>query len=120
MGIYRVRIYGKTKAELEVAADGTIVCTGDGGSASHFLVPLRDLVFAEQISHDTVLLNFFHGGDANSLVQVSVTSGNCASMFGEIMFAVSASPLSLVEPKDPAALGDDGDRAAVKGRDDAD
>ena len=118
MGIYRIRIYGKTKAELEVAADGTIVCTGDGGSTDHFSVPLRDLVFAEQISHDTILLNFFHNGDANSLVQVSVTSGNCASMFGEIMSAVSSS--SLVEPKDPAALGDDGDRAAVKGRDDAD
>ncbi len=104
MGIYRVRIYGKTKAELEIAADGTILCTGDGGSTSHFAVPLRDLVFAEHVSHDTILLNFFHGGDADSLVQVSVTSKNCASMFGEIMSAVS---LSLAEPKDPAAVGDD-------------
>lgn len=121
MGIYRVRIYGKTKAELEISADGTIICTGAGGApASHFEVPLRDLVFAEQVSHDTLLLNFFHGGDADSLVQVFVTSGNCASMFGEIMSAVSASSSSLVEPKDPAALGDDGDRASVKGRDDAD
>ena len=118
MGIYRVRIYGKAKAELEVAADGTILCTGDGGSASHFAVPLRDLVFAEQTSHDTILLNFFHGGGADSLVQVSVTSGSCASILGEIMSAASSSP--LVEPKDPAALGDDGDRASVKGRDDAD
>ena len=120
MGIYRVRIYGKTKAELEIAADGTIICTGDGGSASHFAVPLRDLVFAEQVSHDTLLLNFFHGGDADLLVQVSVTSRNCASILGEIMSVVSSSSSSLVEPKDPAALGDDGDCASVKGRDDAD
>ena len=118
MGIYRVRIYGKTRAELEISADGTIICTGAGGApASHFEVPLRDLVFAEQVSHDTMLLNFFHGGDANSLVQVSVTSGSCASIFGEIMSAASS---SLVEPKDPAAVGDDGDRASVEGRDDAD
>ena len=120
MGIYRVRIYGKAKAELEIAADGTIACTGDGGSASHFAVPLRDLVFAEQVSHDTLLLNFFHGSDADSLVQVSVNSRNCASIFGEIMSAVSASSLSLAEPKDPAALGDDGDRAAVESGNDAD
>ena len=104
MGIYRVKIYGKTKAELEIAADGTILCTGAGGSTSHFAVPLRDLIFAEQVSHDTILLNFFHGSDADSLVQVSVTSENCASVFGEIMSAVS---LSLAEPKDPAAVGDD-------------
>ena len=119
MGIYRVKVYGKTRAELEVAADGTIICTGaGGGAASHFGVPLRDLLLAEQVSHDTVLLNFFHGGDADSLVQVSVTSGSCASIFGEIMSAVSSS--SLVEPKDPAALGDDGDRASVKSGNDAD
>ena len=117
MGIYRVRIYGKTKAELEIVADGTIICTGDGGSTNHFAVPLRDLVFAEQTSHNTILLNFFHGGDANSLVQVSVTSKNCVSILGEIMSAASSSP--LVEPKDSAVLGDDGDRASVKGRDDA-
>ncbi|MCE2498842.1 MAG: hypothetical protein J4F28_07665 [Nitrosopumilaceae archaeon] len=107
MGIYRVKIYGKTRAELEVTADGTIMCTGNGGSTSHFVVPLRDLVFAEQVSHDTVLLNFFHGGDSNSLVQVFVTSKNCASMLGEITSAASSSSSSLVEPKDPAALGDD-------------
>ena len=105
MGIYRVKIYGKTKAELEVHADGTILCTGGGGSATHFAVPLRDLVFAEQVSHDTLLLNFFHGENTDSLVQVFVTSGSCASMFGEIMSAVSSSLLD--EPKDPAALGDD-------------
>lgn len=81
MGIYRVNVYGKTRAELEVAADGTIICTGaGGGAASHFEVPLRDLVFAEQVSHDTVLLNFFHNGDADSMVQVSRTSDNCASV----------------------------------------
>lgn len=109
MGIYRVKVYGKTSAELEVAADGTIICTGaGGGAANHFEVPLRDLIFAEQVSHDTVLLNFFHNGDADSLVQVSMTSDNCASMFGEIMSAVSSSSSSsLAEPKDPAALGDD-------------
>ena len=125
MGIYRVNVYGKTRAELEVAADGTIICTGagggGGGAASHFEVPLRNLIFAEQVSHDTVLLNFFHNGDADSRVQVSMTSDNCASMFGEIMSAVSSSSSSsLAEPKDRAALGDDGDRAAVKGRDYAD
>ncbi len=125
MSIYRVKVYGKTRAELEVAADGTIICTGaGGGAANHFEVPLRDLIFAEQVSHDTVLLNFFHNGDADSLVQVSMTSDNCTSMFGEIMSAASSSSSSssssLAEPKDPAALGDDGDRAAVKGRDDAD
>lgn len=109
MGIYRVRVYGKTRAELEVAEDGTIICTGAGGAASHFEVPLRNLIFAEQVSHDTVLLNFFHNGDADSPVQVSLTSGSCASMFGEITSAVSSpsSSQSLAEPKDPAALGDD-------------
>ena len=106
MGIYRVKIYGKTRAELEIAADGAILCTGNGGSTSHFAVPLRDLVFAEQVSHDTVLLNFFHGGGADSLVQVFVTSKNCASMLGEITSAAS-SLSSLIKPKDPAALGDD-------------
>ena len=105
MGIYRVRIYGKTRAELEVTADGTILCTASGDPTSHFAVPLRDLIFAEQVSHDIVLLNFFHGGDADSLVQVSVTSENCASMMSEIMSVVSSLP-SLAEPKDPAALGD--------------
>lgn len=114
MGIYRVRIYGKTGAELEITADGTILCTGSGGAASHFAVPLRDLIFAEQVSPDTVLLNFFHGGDANSPVQVSVTCGSCAPMLGEIMSAVPP-PSPSIEPKDPAALGDDGDGAAVKG-----
>ncbi len=106
MGIYRVKIYGKTRAELEITADGTILCTGNGGSTNHFAVPLRDLIFAEQVSHDTVLLNFFHGGDADSPVQVFVTSKNCASIFGEITSAAS-SLSSLVEPEDPAALGDD-------------
>ena len=109
MGIYRVKIYGKTRAELEVTADGTILCTGNGGSTSHFVVPLRDLVFAEQVSHDTVLLNFFHDGDADSMVQVFVTSKNCASMLGEITSAASSSSSSssLIESEDPAALGDD-------------
>ncbi len=106
MGIYRVRIYGKTKAELEIVANGTILCTAGGGPTSHFAVPLRDLVFAEQVSHNTILLNFFHNGDADSLVQVSVTSGNCSAMMGEITSAVSSLP-SLAEPKDPAALRDD-------------
>ena len=109
MGIYRVKIYGKTRAELEVTSDGTILCTGNGGSTSHFAVPLRDLIFAEQVSHDAVLLNFFHGGDADSRVQILVTSENCASIFGEIMSAASPSPSpssSLVESKHPAALGD--------------
>ncbi|MDE0091130.1 MAG: hypothetical protein OXP12_07235 [Thaumarchaeota archaeon] len=107
MGIYRVKIYGKTRAELEVTADGTILCTVNGGPASHFAVPLRDLVFAEQVSHDTVLLNFFHASDMGSLVQVFVTSENCASMLGEIMAAVSSSLSSPTETKGPAALGDD-------------
>ena len=126
MGIYRVRIYGKTRAELEITTDGTILCTraggvgrGEEGSAAHFAVPPCDLAFAEQVSHDTILLNFFHNGDADSLVQVSVTSENCSSILGEIMSAVSPSSSPLVEPKDPAALRNDGDRAAVKGRDDA-
>ncbi len=92
MGIYRVKIYGKTRAELEMAADGTILCTANGGQTTHFAVPPRDLAFAEQVSHDTILLNFFYGGDADSLVQVSMTSDNCASILGEIMSA--ASPLS--------------------------
>ncbi|MDE0091069.1 MAG: hypothetical protein OXP12_06915 [Thaumarchaeota archaeon] len=110
MGIYWVRIYGKTRAELEVTADGTVLCTANGGQTSHFAVPLRDLVFAEQVSHDTVLLNFFHDGDADSLAQVFMTSGNCSAMMGEIMSAVSSSPSSpssLAEPKAPAALGND-------------
>ena len=108
MGIYRVRIYGKTRAELEVTADGTILCTVNGGPASHFAVPLRDLIFAEQVSHDTVLINFFHGGGAGSLAQVSVTSGNCAALLDEIMAAVpSPLPPSPVEPKGRGALGDD-------------
>ena len=119
MGIYRVKIYGKTRAELEVTADGTILCTVNGGPINHFAVPVRNLVFAEQTSHDTVLLNFFRDGGANSLVQVFMTSEHCASMLGEIMSAVSSSS-SLIEPKDPAALGDDGDSTAVKGRSDAD
>ena len=106
MGIYRVKIYGKTRAELEITADGTILCTVNGGPANHFAVPLRDLVFAEQVSHDTVLLNFFHDDDADSLVQISMTSENCASILGEIMSAVSSSLSSPVEPKGPAALGD--------------
>jgi len=110
MGIYRVRIYGKTRAELEITADGTILCTGNGGSTGHFVMPLRDLIFAEQVSHDTVLLNFFYDGNADSLVQVFLTSKNCASIFGEIMSAASPPPpssSSLVESEDPAALGDD-------------
>ena len=107
MGIYRVKIYGKTKAELEVTADGTILCTVNGGPTNHFAVRLRDLVFAEQVSHDTVLLNFFHNGGADSLVQVFLTSENCASMLGEIMSAASLSSPSPVETKDPAAPGDD-------------
>jgi len=108
MDVYRVRIYGKFRAELEVTADGTILCTVNGGPASHFAVPLRDLVFAEQVSHDTVPLNFFHGSDANSLAQVFMTSENCASMLGEIMPAASSPPPPpLTEPKDPAALGYD-------------
>ncbi|MDE0089795.1 MAG: hypothetical protein OXP12_00300 [Thaumarchaeota archaeon] len=107
MGIYRVRIYGKTRAELEITADGTILCTASGGPTNHFVVPLRDLVFAEQVSHDTVLLNFFHNGGADSLVQVSMTSGNCASILGEIRSAVTSASPSLAEPEDPAALGDD-------------
>ncbi len=90
MGIYRVKIYGKTRAELEVAENGTIICARGGGAASHFEVTLRDLLLAEQVSHDTVLLNFFHNGDADSLVQVSLTSESCASMFGEIMSAASS------------------------------
>lgn len=107
MGIYRVRIYGKTRAELEVTADGTILCTASGGQTNHFAVPLRDLVFAEQVSHDTVLLNFFHDSDVDSLVQVSVTSGNCSSMLGEIMSAASSSSPPPAEAKGPAAPGDD-------------
>ena len=110
MGIYRVRIYGKTRAELEVTADGTILCTINGGPTSYFAVPLRDLVFAEQVSHDTALLNFFRS-DTSSLAQVFVTSDNCSAIMGEIMSAVSSSlsppPSSLTEPKAPAALGDD-------------
>ena len=107
MGIYRVKIYGKTRAELEIIADGMILCTVNGGPTNHFVAPLRDLVFVEQVSHDTVLLNFFHNGDADSLVQVFMTSGNCASILGEIMSAVTSASPSLVEPKDPTALGDD-------------
>ena len=110
MGIYRVKVYGKTGAELEITADGTILCTANGGQTSHFEVPARDLVFAEQVSHDTVLLNFFHGSDTISLAQVFMTSGNCSAMMSEITSAVSSllSPSSpLAEPKDPAALGDD-------------
>ena len=105
MGIYRVRIYGKTRAELEIAADGTILCTASGGQTSHFAVPARDLVFAEQVSHDTVLLNFFHDGDADSLVQVFMTSGNCASMLGEIMSAASPSS-PPIKPEGSSAPGD--------------
>ena len=111
MGIYRVKIYGKTRAELEITADGTILCTASGGPTSHFAVRLRDLIFAEQVAHDTVLLNFFHDGGTDPPVQVSMTSENCASMMGEIMVVAAAAPSSpsssLTEPKDPAALCDD-------------
>ncbi|MDE0265455.1 MAG: hypothetical protein OXK17_00275 [Thaumarchaeota archaeon] len=106
MGIYRVRIYGKIRAELEITADGTILCTASGGPTNYFAVPLRDLAFAEQVSHDTVLLNFFHGSDTDSLVQVSMTSENCASMMDEIMSAASLSTPSPVETKGPAAPDD--------------
>ena len=107
MGIYRVKIYGKTRAELEITTDGTILCTVNGGPTNHFAVPLRDLIFVEQISHDTVLLNFFHDSDTDSLVQVFMTSGNCASILGEIMSAASLSSPSPVETKGSAVLGDD-------------
>ena len=107
MGIYRVRIYGKTRAELEVTADGTILCTVNGGPTSHFVVRLRDLIFVEQVSHDTILLNFFHDSNMDSLVQVFVTSENCASMLGEIMSAASLSSPPPDGAKGSAAPSDD-------------
>ena len=107
MGIYRVRIYGKTRAELEVTADGTIICTVNGGQTNHFAVPVHDLVFAEQVSHDTLLLNFFHDSDTDSLVQVFMTSRNCSSILDEIMSLAPLSSQSPVETKGPAAPDND-------------
>ena len=118
MGIYRVKIYGKIRAELEVTADGTILCTANGGQTSHFAVPPYDLVFAEQVSHDTVLLNFFHDGDADSLVQVSTTSENCASCS-----ARSCLPCHRHHHRSnrkALQLLVTADRASAKGRDDKD
>ena len=82
MGIYHVRVYGRLGAELEIAHDGSsITCVS--GSKKYFEIPRDRLVWADQTSRDTILLNFMDAEDGR-LVQVSVTSDSCMSVMAEI------------------------------------
>ena len=55
--------------------------TCKSGNTVYFSIDMEDLLYAEQVTPDTILLNFF---DRTGLVEVRVRSENCLSIIKEL------------------------------------